>query len=184
MPLTDPKDFYRPGESRTQFHRPKGGSDPVYITGKCKWARTTLPDPTYEKWSIAVYPIAEDLPKLHKLISEGIRNQLKKDDDGYYMNFSRPIRIKLKTGNVMPMEAPKIIDKDGVIFTDIIGDGSDVTVKLETYGGAGPGGKGSYKAARLGAVRINHLVPYTKTSLSEYGQKQIGDLDKQPEQPF
>lgn len=162
----------------------KGGTDPVYVTGKARWAKLINPDPQYEKWAITVYPINEDMPKVHKLISDGIKNTLKKDDDGYYITFSRPIRIKLRTGMTKPMDAPVVIDADGSVFSSAIGDGSDVTVKLDTYGGPGPGGRGSYKAARLAAVRINNLVPYDRNSMNDNEQKLLGELDKQPKQEF
>ena len=181
QPLTPQKNVL---DDRSRF-RVMGGVEPVYITGKCKYARLSNPDPVYEKWSIAVYPADQaDLDKIKKLKEEGIKNELKKDDDGYYMTFSRPLKIKRKTGQVQPMEAPVVTDKEGVIVTEMLGNGSDVTIKLETYGGAGPGGFGRYKAARLAAVRVNNLVPYTVPDLGENAVKQARGLQEQPEQIF
>lgn len=156
-------------------------TEAVYISGKARYARTINPDPVYEKWSIAIYPPQSEMPKVHDLLNKGIRNKLKKDDDGYFITFSRPLKIKLRNGQVKPMEGPKVIDKDGKIITDFIGDGSDVTVKLETYGGPGPGGKGSYYAARLQGIKVNSLVPHTKEQLDDEGYEQVSGLQEQPQ---
>lgn len=175
-----PSPVYKPGQNK--FRTPK---EFIYITGKCKFARTVNPDPTYEKWGITIWPKDNvELNKLNKLKSDGVRNELKKDDDGYYMSFSRPIKIRTRAGKIIPLEAPVVIDPEGVVFNDYIGNGSDVTIKLETYGGPGPGGIGKYYAARLESVRINDLVPYTTEQLPEAEQRQVRGLNEQPQQLF
>lgn len=145
----------------------------VYIRGLCRYARTITPDPTYDKWSICLYPRAEDMPKVHELINQGIRNKLKMDDDGHYITWSRPIKIEKKNGTSIPLDPPKVVDSNGVELAEFIGDGSDTTVKLETYGGPGPGGRGSYKAARLEAVQVHTLVPWKTT-------KEVEEKNEQP----
>lgn len=161
----------------------KTGKDYVYITGKCRWARTFNPDPTYEKWSITIWPANNvELAKINDLKTKGIRNDLKKDDDGYYMTFSRPLKIKLRNGGVKVQTAPICVDKEGKVLTELIGDGSDVTIKLDTYGGTGTFGK--YFAARFDSVRVNNLVPYTSKSMDEESQARVSPLEEQPHQDF
>jgi hypothetical protein len=161
----------------------KSGENPVYITGKCKWARTFNPDPTYNKWSITIWPANNaELTKIHDLKAKGIRNELKKDDEGYYMTFSRPLKIQLRNGGVKAMTAPITLDKDGKALTELVGDGSDVTVKLDTYGGKGDYGK--YFAARLDSIRVNNLIPYTKESMDEESKARVAPLEEQPQQDF
>lgn len=139
----------------------------IFIRGKSKWSRTIVPDPTYDKWSITLYPVSTDMPKIDDLLRKGIRNKLKKDDDGHYMTFSRPLKLKLRTGQEKPLDPPVVIDKDGNPFSEPIGDGSDVEVKLETYGGPGPGGKGTYYAARLLGVKVLKHVEYVRNEPGE-----------------
>jgi len=151
----------------------------IYVTGKCKWARMKSPDPRFHKYSITLWPEnLSELSKVQELKSKGIRNDLKKDDDGYYMTFSRPSTIKLRTGLTKVIAPPLMVNKDGELFEDNIGDGSDVTVKLETYGGES--GQGKYYAARLESVRINHLVPYIPAK----NEQEDTLLNKRPEPLF
>lgn len=188
MDIFKAKPTYRP-ETNTDpdkdRYRVKGGTENIYITGKCRWARTYAPDTTYNKWSITVWPADTiELNKIQKLKAEGIRNELKKDDDGYYMTFSRPIVIETRDGRKIPLQAPKVINAENTVITDLIGDGSDVTIKLDIYGGPQRDGRGKYKAARLDSVRVNNLVPFTKKELPEREQWQIDGLDEQPTQLF
>jgi hypothetical protein len=84
---------------------------------------------------------------------------MKKDDDGYYIQFSRE-PSKLMRGKVVAFAAPKVVDKDGVpIDGSRVGNGSDVTVRLEVYQHGTPNG-GKAKAARFDSIRIDNLVPY------------------------
>lgn len=160
------------------------GTIPVYITGKCKYARTKKPDEKYEKWTITVYPDETSMKEVYKLIDEGIKNKLRKDEDGYNISFGRPTFIRSKKGPDIPLAAPIVMNKDGVVIEDLIGDGSDVTVKLETYGGPGPRGVGRYKAARLAAIRINNLVPYTRDSMTDEQKHSTKGIMEQPIQLF
>ena len=149
----------------------------VQITGKVKFAQTINPG-KYDKYSIVLYPDAESLDKINELRKEGIKNELKKDEDGYYIGFHRATFIETHGGRKIPLEAPKIMNKEGALVNDIIGPGSDVTVRLETYGGTGP--KGKYKAARFAALRIDNFVPYVGNNFTEAERMQTRGLAEAP----
>src|SRR5882672_6797440 len=133
----------------------KGGAQPVLIRGQAKYAKLGVPD-QWGKNSIRIYPIQEDMPKIHKLISEGIKNKLTKDEDGYSITFSRPEKLKTKTRGEILLEPVIITDDEDHIQEDkFIADGDDITIRLHTYGGKSPSGYGLYKAARLDQIKVH-----------------------------
>ncbi len=139
--------------TRTHWHV-KGGNDAVLLKGTAKFAKLTNLD-QWGKWSCCIYPDQESMIKVHKLISEGVKNKISKDDDGYKIVFSRPKFIKTKLKGEVEMD-PVLVENDEGILTDkFIPDGAEITMKLETYGGKSPTGFGNYKAARLQAIRVH-----------------------------
>jgi len=138
------------------------GSEYTSVKGKISWVKYIIPDPTYNKWSITVHPDEESLKKIQMLqMDRGIKNQFKKDEDGYYMQFSRPVDRKFK-GKLVPMRPPIVEDADGKPLENVaIGNGSDGTVRLELYQHPTPSG-GKAWAARWDGVRVDNLVPFNK----------------------
>lgn len=133
----------------------------VYVKGKAKWFRHMAPETYMEKsfWKHTVYPDTESLEIIRDLQAQGLKNKLKKDEDGYYVNFSRPTVMKNK-GQVVPMNPPMVVQKDGKTpQTQEVGNGSDITTKLEVYSHNVPGG-GKAKAARWLSTRVDNLVVY------------------------
>lgn len=161
------------------------GSDYVFIQGKVSWVKYITPDPMYNKWSVTIHPNAEGIELIRELQTEGVKNQFKKDEDGYYIQFSRPVDRKIK-GKVIGMTPPVVLDKDGQPVDGVaIGNGSDATVKLEIYSHPTPSG-GKAKAARFAGLKIDNLVPFNKdTDFPDPAMKeQAKGLDEQPEQMF
>lgn len=155
--------------------------------GKCKWAQLDHPDTKFSiegKWSIRLYPTQESYEALLELKKEGIRNQIKKDDDGYYTTFSRPCQ-KLFKGRLKAFEPPLIEDKDGnpLPRNTRIGNGSDVTVTVEVYYFQTPQ-KTEGAAARLASVRIDSLVPFTREDYNTDEKRNAKALDKTPVQTW
>jgi hypothetical protein len=132
-------------------------TDFVKVKGTLKWARLNAPDEyDGEKfWRVALYPDADSLPIVQELMKQGIKNVLKKDDDGYFMNFRRPCQL-LRKGSLKPLDPPRVT---GVPEGQFIGNGSKGTVVLEVYGFSTRKGK----AARLFAVDVEQFVPYDNT---------------------
>lgn len=156
-------------------------SENVIVSGKCKWCYTRKLD-QFGDWSIRLYPDKPSLDVINQLIKEGIKNELKRDEDGDYIKFKRPTSKEARDGRVIRFDPPECILADGTVYNDIVGDTSDVTVRLEVYGGKAPFGGGTYKAARLGGVKVQNLVPYTPATMSQnpYEQKNTQRLMDAP----
>lgn len=121
----------------------------VTFSGPCKWARLSTPDQKYNKYNISVGLDAKQLRELQAL---KVRNGFKLDDSGlFYVTFNR----KESDG------APDVVDQQGVKVTDLIGNGSDVTVKCDTYSWKGKEGTTQF-GIKLIAVRVDKLIPYEK----------------------
>ena len=161
-----------------------GNSEDVYVKGKISWVRHITPN-KWDKWSVTLHPDAESLEKIRDLQSEGIKNVIKKDDDGYYVAFSRPTTIELRKGQVTGVTPPVVTHVDGTPMEGVaIGNGSDGIVKLEVYTHPTPNG-GRAKAARWAALRIDNLIPFnTETQYTEGEKELVSGLKEQPEPMF
>jgi hypothetical protein len=119
----------------------------MYFTGDCKWARVYRPDDKYEKYGIDVQ-LDETQQKEYTGI--GLKGKIK---DGYVTLSSYP--DKKKGG---PAVKPTVVDAEGKEFTELIGNGSNVTCKIETYTFDNKWGKGA--GHRLVGVKVNKHVKY------------------------
>lgn len=159
-------------------------TDFVYIKGKLFWNRTLQVNP-WGKWVQTVYPDSDSLEKVRELQAEGMKNTLKKDDDGYFITFNRPSEKTDRMGRKYGLAPVEVIGPDGSKYEGLIGNGSDGVVKLEVYQHKTPGG-GMAKAARLMAIKVDTLVPYdpNKDMLPDE-QKAVQGLDMpfKPQQP-
>lgn len=157
----------------------------VFIQGKLSWLKAQTPD-EWGKWKVTVHPNNEGLEKIRALQGEGIKNVLKKDDDGYKCTFSRPTQ-KMVKGKVIGMAPPEILQADGKtpLTGVLVGNGSDGVVKLEVYQHNTPGG-GKAKAARLLSVKIDNLIPFELKRDFTAGQQEAveGLAEQKPEQLF
>lgn len=151
----------------------------VYIQGKLSWVKCQQPD-EWGKWKVTIHPNEASLEKVRELQGEGIKNVLKKDDDGYKVTFSRPTQ-KMVKGKVVGLAPPEILQADGKtpLTGVLVGNGSDGTVKLEVYSHGTPGG-GKAKAARLLSIKVDNLIPFEmKRDFSEAQQEMVKGLDEQ-----
>lgn len=167
---------------------PMGGkSEEVIIQGKGKYIWVVRPNPQFDDYRLVIYPDNKSLEILKGLKEQGMKNLLRKDDDGYNMQFKRPIKKDIKDRNTGGMKTitflpPVVVDENGDIWPNdkLIGSGSDLTVKLEVYSHGTPTG-GKAKAARIAGVKIDNLVPYTKEKdLNDEQREQIKGLDTAP----
>jgi hypothetical protein len=156
-------------------------SEYIFVKGKVSWVRYITPDLQFNKWSVRLHPDEESLKILQTLqMDKAIKNQFKKDEDGYYMQFSRPTERKIK-GKTIAMTPPVVLDKDGQPMQDTaIGNGSDGIVKLEIYQHPTPTGGKAY-AARWDSLRIDNLIPFNKdTDFPDPAMRdQVEGMDKQ-----
>lgn len=158
-----------------------------FIKGKAKWAnKLFVPDQMYKCWSLLVYPDTDSYSKILELKAgkegvQGILNVIKKDDEGYSITLKRPTE-KLMKGKLNAFLPPVVLNADNSPFNSSvgIGNGSDVTCKIEWYDYKRPtGGRGS--AIRLESVRIDSLVPFEKNSdFPSAEAKLVSGLTDQP----
>jgi len=157
----------------------------VFIQGKLSWLKCTIPD-EWSKWKVTIHPNSESLERIRELQSEGIKNVLKKDDDGYHITFSRPTQKMIK-GKVVGLAPPEVLQADGKtpLTGVLVGNGSDGTVKLEVYSHGTPGG-GKAKAARLLSIKVDNLIPFEMNRDFNPNQKEAvaGLKEVPPEQLF
>lgn len=133
----------------------------VTIPGEIWYARTDTPetDPWGNtKWSVCLYPDKEAMPEVLDLMSKGIKNVLKKDDDNEYnITFSRPSEKETKKG-LMKFDPPKVF-VNGKPTTELVGNGSKGDVKLEVMSFKGFQGA-NVTVARLHSLDIKDFIPY------------------------
>lgn len=161
----------------------------ISVKGKCKWAHVTRLN-RYDAWSIELWPNPEDLERIRELQAKGLKNTMRKDEDGYYTRFRRDPKkdIRLRTGEIKTIifTPPTVSMADGSPLPDgvSIGNGSDVTVVLEVYEHGTPGG-GKAVAARLEGVRVDNLVPFNPaTDYTDEEAERVKVLTDQPEHIF
>lgn len=135
------------------------------LEGTFYWTKIVDPEETPFKdkkgnlkwvWKTMFRPNADSLMKIMDLQSKGVKNQLKKDELGYYTNFNRPV----KDSKDKALQAPRAYKADGITpLNDVIGNGSKGRVVLELYEHKTPNG-GKAHAARLYSISITDLVVF------------------------
>jgi hypothetical protein len=170
-------------------------SEYVYLKGKAKWFRHTRPD-EWGNWKHDIYldDASVDLIRELQLTKggvSGIKNVLKKDEDGYYMSLRRPTQ-KIMKGKVVGFQPPEVLDgattlPDGSnppLRDTTVGNGSDITTKCMVYQHPTPGG-GQARAMRWESTRIDNLVPYEgRSEFTEQEAKMVDGLIEQPKPKF
>lgn len=162
--------------------------DYFYLQGKAKWVKSTGPN-KFGRWSHDIYLNDESLNIFKKLQEgkptvEGIKNTLKKNEDGFYATISRDTS-KLIKGKVVGFAPPIILDKTGQPLVDIlVGNGSDITTKIEYYEYKKPIGSQKGSAIRWHSTRVDNLIPFvSQRDFDEDQEKQVRGLGDQPLQP-
>lgn len=157
----------------------------VYLKGKVKWFRHDQPNQWF-KWAHVLYPDALSLEKLRDLQAEGVKNVIKKDEDGYFVQISRPTSITVR-GQLVGMAPPQVTMEDGIRLLPEgkrVGNGSDVMTTVEVYEHRIPSSDKKAKAMRWKATRIDNLVAYDITDRTPAEQEQIKGLAEQPKTKF
>lgn len=155
----------------------------IYLQGKSKFARNLISVDNFDKYSVSLCSMT---PASYDLISAlNVRNIIKKDEDGYSVKLSCP-RSKMMKGKPVFFEPPTIIDTDGITKKDlIIGDGSDITCKVQVYTYKPPGEQERKNAIRLASVRVDNLVPFLRErDLEGYDLQVAEDWQKKAPAPL
>jgi hypothetical protein len=122
----------------------------LYFRGKSKWAQLVTPDKEYDNFKINVY-LDDASRALFK--ESGLQLEPKTDEDGEYVVFRRKNYQQIKK-DLVHWGAPKVIDREGAPVSELIGNGSEVVVKVQAYDSK----KG--KGHRLDTVQVLELIPY------------------------
>lgn len=155
----------------------------IFVQGKVSWFKAQTTN-KWNKYSTQIHPTPKDLEVIRDLQAEGLKNVIKKDEDGYFVNFTRPVSKEFRSGKIITFAPPVVTDKDGVVYDGPVGNGSDATLTIEVYEFEPPGG-GKAKAARWVAARIDNLVPYEPNrDMNSYEKEATQGLQAQPEQLF
>jgi hypothetical protein len=133
-------------------------TETYYFKGIAKWAKVYRPDPEYDNYKINVY--LDDASKA-LFVAAGTQLTPKEDDDGEYVTFRRD-HSKMIKKELVTFGPPKVVDADGHLLTENIGNGSKVVVKVQVYDGK----KG--KGHRLEAVQVVDLIVYDNGNSSAH----------------
>jgi hypothetical protein len=144
-------------------------TDTYYFTGECKWAMVHKMDEKYGNYKINLYM---DKASKDSFKKSGLQLKPKKEVEGSkpvecklsdpdaYVTFRRPHSSKIKD-EIIDFGKPRVLGEDGAPTNALIGNGSQVTVKVsafDTMNGVGH---------RLEAVKVNNLVEYEGKSSGE-----------------
>lgn len=129
----------------------------ITIEGKSKWARlyeVNMDTRFGEKFNVDLYL---DKKNTNVLLESGYRGKQREDEDGVYFKFSRDnvSKIEGKGG------APKVFGPDGAPFTELIGNGSTLSIVLEVY----PSKYGT--GSRISTVTVKNHVPYAREAVED-----------------
>lgn len=133
----------------------------VKFKGKITWVQLVDPN-RFGNWSLNLYPDNESLERLREL---QLKNVFKKDDDGWYLQISRPTFIEFSKGVKTAVTPPKIRMSDKSPVTERVGDGSDVEVTCELRKYKVPNSERYANSIRLYGVTVENLVPSTRPIL-------------------
>lgn len=123
----------------------------ILLNGTCKWAKVRKPDDKYNNYTIDLYMDKESFSAFEL---SGLQLTPKEDEDGRFVRFRRPEEKMIK-GEVIHYGPPKVVNSDNEVLPDtLIGNGSDVTVRVSVYDST----KG--KGHTLEAIRVNELVEF------------------------
>jgi len=133
----------------------------VYLSGKIAWGRGLFVPSQFNKYSCRLYLDQESLNIVLDLKKRGIQNNVTKDENGYWVNLSRPSQINVR-GALRTMDPPIVIASDGQPWDKNkgIGDDSDVTCQVIVRNWKAPMGGKTGVSIRLDSVRIDNLVEF------------------------
>lgn len=147
-------------------------------SARVKWAKVFEPDGTFPpaRWSVNVYPSAEDRDGLLKL---GIQFRGDEKDGGQFFTAKRNV----ETNKGKKMDPPRVVDAQKRPFAEAIGNGSVCNVIVNVY--PWTFGKKSGMGAWLEAVQVLEHVPYASGERVDFepvqsDAKGIGEKDDLP----
>lgn len=135
----------------------------AYFTGEASWARFKEPD-KFGKYSVT---LALDFKQFKEMKDLGLKNGGKPSDDGKMLvTFRRP----------QEKGKPSVSNADGTECTELVGNGSNLTVKIEieTFESKK---HGKVTRSDMVAVKVNNLVVYNPDALKKEAETQVSSAD-------
>jgi hypothetical protein len=141
----------------------------IKVKGKIKWANglfdlktLTAPDGREDTfWSVSFYPDDKGLDIVYNLQSQGVKNNIRRDEDGFNINYKRP-KVKKMRGEMVEFDPPYVTGPDGSKWdrSEQINQMAEAEVDLAVYSHQIPGSTKKAKAVRLEGVQVlnNSLV--------------------------
>lgn len=133
-------------------------TDIYYFRGIAEWAKVHKPD---EKFQVYTIDLFLDRPSQKLFKDSHLQLELREDkpDKGVYVKFRRP-ETKLVKKEVISVGPPTVLirkegTEDYIPFSDPIGNGSEVTIKVSVFDTM----KG--KGHQLEVVAVEELIPYS-----------------------
>lgn len=131
-----------------------------YFSGTTTYCRPKHLDEKYDNYQVNVHLDEESWKRFDE---SGIQIKKKANSEfGDFVTFKRPAK-KIFGNKLQTFEAPDVLDTKGAPVTDLIGNGSKITVKVDVYDTM----KG--KGHRLISVRVDDLVKYERNVPVEDG---------------
>lgn len=150
----------------------------VFLKGKIKWCKHIRPDTQWSKWSVVMYVDGLELDKVREWQSQGIKNSVKKDADGWYITLSRKTTLLYK-GKEIGLEPPRVVDKMGVPIDRNIGNGSDGVAGCILWTSKNYPGKN----LRWVTLRVDNMVEFNaETDYIDKGEGLKTTLAEAPEE--
>lgn len=154
-------------------------SETVFWSGKVSWVKAREID-RFGRYGCVFHPNSDAYNEIMVLKQEGLMNGIKKDDDGYYLNVSRPPSVNVKGGKVISLGPIELLSEDGKTpYHGEIGNGTDATLKVEIRRYNKPTG-GPGVSIRLQSIRLDHLIPITSDDFPPARKKAVSGLDTAP----
>lgn len=129
-------------------------TETYYFSGKAKWAKVQKPDEKYDNYQVTLYMDDENFQKFKE---SKLKLSIKEDENSdRFVVFKRKSKQNFGEGDE-DMGPPKVFIgtvEDYQPFTGLIGNGSDVTLRVSVYDTRN--GKGH----RLEKVLVTNLVEY------------------------
>lgn len=140
-------------------------NEKAFWSGKVSWVNKG-PD-KFGRGGCVFYPNQDAYNEIILLKQQGLQNLIKHDDDGYFINVSRPMQIVTRSGKIVALAPIEIFTEDGKTpYHGEVGNKSDATLKVEIRKYKKPTG-GDGVAIRLESIRLDHLIPITADDFPE-----------------
>jgi hypothetical protein len=121
--------------------------------GKAYYAQVHRPDSRYNDYRIKFYPADADTRRAIK--ATGTQCNVKEDDNGFFYQFKNEIQ-------------PTVVDTQGNPVTALIGNGSDVILKIMVE---------DFVSTKYGEIHRTKFVGLVVTNLIPYEKKEVTATD-------